>query len=1079
MLVLPCGSHALIECWPTWNLNVDMSVTNVMQTDSAVMRWLSRYRFVVLAIVGSLLFHGVLLLAGSYRGTYDAYVHIFFGDHYRRAWWSLWEPRWYTGFTMVSYPPLTHQLIALVARVASLPFGFIMVMIASTMLTSLGVYRFSRLWVDERPAQYAALLTVVSSSITETVHVFGQLPTMFVIGVMLNALPFMWAFIERGRWRDLFRSWALLMVAAAGHHVTTLFGMVFFSGPIIATLLVKKFRTPRRGEQGKPDGHFQMRNLLRDVLRRSKRVSPAFVRSGVFGVGLILILVITVLPYWLWSRSDPITQISIPHASRDSFLENTAAGLVFFLIPWGVISVALPYAIYKGFGTRNWILASSLVAMAFLGTGGTTPLPAFLLRGAFYILTLDRFTFWATVIILPFAGQFLESLLHGRLGAWIIAHVGSLWRDFGVMSLTFALAVMALFTANLTQFRRFQPAPIDMTPIVEFLAKDNHDHWRYLTLGFGDQMAWLSAQTTALDVEGNYHSARRLPEMTSTPIERLDGAKFTGIPGLGSLEQFLTTPQRFNLKWVFVNDAFYEPLLYFTGWNRLVRLDNDIVVWERQDVPPLPAAIPEQPYPDWQRLMWGVLPVGSIFVATMTFLLTGLVAPRLPSFGRLPVVRRILRWRWVQGWLVEQPGGDAAPPSEDWQYWKRILRRVFPGMRLTPLARRMLWGTLLFVIVLAGAVGAVLVLRQANDSPEAAILAYYDALDFKRFSEAYTYLATDLTLDEYLRWLSLQGGIVASFAKLDNLYTTLDWQGTSHVLAGVTAEWVTSLGTYSRIQQHEMVHAEQGWRIVLDVVPPPRPLETFSSGTEAAWAQTLPLSTLDETALTRGVLDRSLLSAGPARLVYRPDVLISFEPTGPPEEGREGRFRGLVSVVGLVTNADTYPAHVTITGILRDAAGNRLAENNVADVMLHQLLPGETTPYRLDFFGAQAAEIPDISAVASVELSIRGIPTPYNLSRSLVLLDENTLYNAGTALVDIPHVLANFYEEELLTWVEGIYLESALSPGRTLEFVPPTRPADLTVLEAPILIDGPRLAPWSPPADFARVSPYVLHGYSQ
>jgi len=325
--------------------------------------WFSRNRLIILAIVGTLIFHGGLLLAGSYQGTYDAFVHMFFADHYDRSWWNPWEPRWYTGFTLVSYPPLTHQLTALISKVSSIPIGFMTVMLFATLTTTLGVYRFSRLWVDKRPATYAALLAVVSSSIAETVHVFGQLPTMFVIGVMLNALPFVWRWVEDADTSDLFRVWALLMVAAAGHHVTTLFGMVFFSGPILATLLLRKFRTPHPNEEHFEGQKFRLRHVNRLVWQRVKRVSPAFFRCGVFGVGLILILVITVLPYWLWSRSDPITQITIPHASRDSFLENRPAGLMFFLIPWGVLLLILPYAFYKGFGGANWILTSSLDAL--------------------------------------------------------------------------------------------------------------------------------------------------------------------------------------------------------------------------------------------------------------------------------------------------------------------------------------------------------------------------------------------------------------------------------------------------------------------------------------------------------------------------------------------------------------------------------------------------------------------------------------------------------------------------------------------------------------------------------------------
>ncbi len=1038
--------------------------------------WFSEHRLLVLALVGAFIFHGGLLLAGSYKGTYDAYVHIFFGDHYARSWWNPWEPRWYTGFTMVSYPPLTHQLTALISKVSTLPTGFITVMLVSSVTTTLGVYRFSRLWVDERPAQYAAVLAMLSSSIAETVHVFGQLPTIFVMGVMLNALPFVWRWVEDATFADLVRGWSLLMVAAAGHHVTTLFGMVFFSGPILTTVLLRKFRTPRPDETDLGERRMTVGYLWALVRRRVVRAAPAFFRCGVFGVGLIIILVTTVLPYWLWSHSDPITQITIPHASRDSFLENQPAGLVFFLIPWGVMLFVLPYAFYKGFGSGNWILACSLALLSLLGTGGTTPIPAKLLGGAFYILTLDRFTFWASIVILPFAGQFVESLLHGRLGQWISAHLGSYWRPLLAAGMAAAMVGTVLFTANLTQYRKFQPDPIDMTPIVEFLAKDNHDSWRYMTLGFGDQMAWLSAQTTAYNVEGNYHSARRLPEMTSTPVERMDGAKFTSIPGLGSLQAFVTNPQRYNLKYIFSNDNFYEPLLYFAGWHNLGQLENGVQVWERSDVPPLPASVPVQVYPAWQRLMWGVLPVGSLFVAATTFVLTGVIVPR---FKLRPMQTPPISWvvnRWLfRFWLLADDSRDPQPASEDWQIWKQVQRRFFPYMRLTPVPLRALYGAGVLALFAALAGYIAFAFYQNTHTPQAAVLDYYDALDFKRFVDSYTYLDTDLTQEEYLRWLSLQGGILASFAKLENLYTDIEVVDDDTLYAYVTADWLTSLGTYTVEERWQLNRVDGRWLLELDVPPPSVPRETAITTETVNFYLNLPLSDLDETALSRGVLDRSLLSVSPVTAVYVPQVTIGFAPE-PYDAGRiDGRFEGLISVMGAVTNHSSMPAHVTITAILRGHKDERLAETNAMDVMVHQLWPGETTPFRIDFAGADAADIIDLDKISAVDLLVRGVPTPYNLNRSLVLMDDTTLYNSGLQMVDIPRVLTTHTNRDGdLVWVSSAYLEQAIAPAEQHTFAVPPLPEGIDLLDWPINVTGPRLTDWE-----GNLPPVTLQGYSR
>ena len=96
---------------------------------------------------------------------------------------------------------------------------------------------------------------------------------------------------------------------------------------------------------------------------------------------------------------------------------------------------------------------------------------------------------------------------------------------------------MAVFPAVLPRIQATQPEFIDPVPIARFMDEDEHNRWRYLTLGFGDQFAYVSARVNALSVDGNYHSARRLPDLTSFSVERLENAKYLGVPGLGSLQQ--------------------------------------------------------------------------------------------------------------------------------------------------------------------------------------------------------------------------------------------------------------------------------------------------------------------------------------------------------------------------------------------------------------------------------------------------------------------------------------------------------------------------------------------------------------
>jgi hypothetical protein len=79
---------------------------------------------------------------------------------------------------------------------------------------------------------------------------------------------------------------------------------------------------------------------------------------------------------------------------------------------------------------------------------------------------------------------------------------------------------------------------------------------------------------------------------------------------------------RYGLKWVFVRDPYYEPLLVFAGWRRVDDLDDrTITVWSKEDVPPAtPVNAPQIP-PAWQGLMWGILPFGSSILAICVVLI--------------------------------------------------------------------------------------------------------------------------------------------------------------------------------------------------------------------------------------------------------------------------------------------------------------------------------------------------------------------------------------------------------------------------------------------------------------------------
>jgi hypothetical protein len=139
-----------------------------------------------------------------------------------------------------------------------------------------------------------------------------------------------------------------------------------------------------------------------------------------------------------------------------------------------------------------------------------------------------------------------------------------------------------------------------------------------MTLGFGSQLAAVSINTTANSVDGDYNSARLLPEMTQYGSAQLTNAKFYGSAGMGALRSMLEHANRYGLKYIFVHDSYYEPLLTFIGWRKIETFNNgDITAWSKEDVPPAHKidsdAVPEP----WQGLLWGTLPIGVSFLAIL------------------------------------------------------------------------------------------------------------------------------------------------------------------------------------------------------------------------------------------------------------------------------------------------------------------------------------------------------------------------------------------------------------------------------------------------------------------------------
>jgi hypothetical protein len=539
-----------------------------------------------LLLLAALAVHLPLLLMKLPLKSYDTNFHIFFASHYLHHWFDPWNAKWYAGFSQTTYPPLPQQWVALFSYLMGLDIAYMAVQLVAVLLLVVGVYRFSLLWVSPRAASIAALASVFLGSESFLVYSAGQLGTTSAAPIYLNALPYLFQWLRRGKLSAFVKASVLFAAAAAAHHATLLFGSILFAVPVMALALID-------GEEDEGVG-------VPAFMGRAAAI--ALIAGAAIGVVL--------LPFWIALIHNPVTQTPIPHPSRANYILSPHWGMNYFIAPYGFLALAIPFILWRGaqFARLRPLLLGFWVAF-LLSLGGTTPVGHWVLGRAFDVLTFERFTYWASLLALPFVGLLAEELIE-RFGMRAIA------------GLTAAATLTCAFAVAWSTYHPADGEDFKIDSVAAWLNRDGHDQYRYITLGFGNKISRLAMLTDAGSVDGEWNSGRLLPELTKYGGGALTSAKYFGEPGLDSLRAILIHADHYGLKWVIVHDPYYAPLLSFAGWRPVDTLeDQTITVWSKDGVPPATPVNAAQMPPHWQGLMWGILPFGSSLLAILVVLI--------------------------------------------------------------------------------------------------------------------------------------------------------------------------------------------------------------------------------------------------------------------------------------------------------------------------------------------------------------------------------------------------------------------------------------------------------------------------
>lgn len=523
--------------------------------------------------------HGVLILKAQYRLSFDAYNHMFFADHYLRDWWSLWESKWYTGFEVTSYPPLVHQLIALLGRLVGVEAAFAVVLWAVLTAYPLAIYLFSRTFSGGKAASYAALGGALLPSLYLSGHHFGQLPSLASTLFAIFGAVALARFLRDGDALTGALAVSLFATTMAGHHATLLFVPC-----LVGAVFLNQWIRQRAGR-------------------------PLLLYRTIAFAGLSTLAMLGVVwPFWDWGRQQAM-QTPIDHLSRHNLLENPLAAGANFLPMYGLLIPFIPFGLRLGLRKPCWGLGGAFLFLFLLGLGGTTPLPRLIFGKGWAWLTYDRFAFWASITLLPFSGI---------ATAWL-AYQGRFRRARLILVVLAALTAMVI--GNISSWLPTQPKQVDMQPILDYLADPGRAQFRYVTFGFGDQLALLSRLTSAATIDGSYHTARTLPELRTSGIGQIDTASWAQ-GGMAALDPILKKSGERGVRWGFVNLNAYVPLLVRHGWVKQTTLANGVEVWENPA-----ASLPQPSEPPraspFASFSWGVFPL-SVFSISL-----GLAARRI------------------------------------------------------------------------------------------------------------------------------------------------------------------------------------------------------------------------------------------------------------------------------------------------------------------------------------------------------------------------------------------------------------------------------------------------------------------
>ncbi len=318
------------------------------------------------------------------------------------------------------------------------------------------------------------------------------------------------------------------------------------------------------------------------------------------------------------------------------------------------------------------------------------------------------------------------------------------------------------------------------------------------------------------------------------------------------------------------------------------------------------------------------------------------------------------------------------------------------------------------VLLLAmGAVSAGGPSAQLN-TPDGAVRALFDHVRNHDWNGAYALVADQNKVDQndFVRDLSGRNGDLRTFSSLAKVSTKVLNQSDSSANVRTDLQWSSAVGAIYQTLDLRTVRDGSGWKVVWTTEKPPE-----------VPPQVIPVNFLRWDIVTRGAEDD-----WGAQNVEAPRVrVISMNAVS---------HDGGTVILGELVNEDTVPGFVSVEATLLGKDGSTLGQESSFDKISHVLLPKEVSPFRIDFPGVR------LDRVNKVRMNPTALLVPASADPVIGVLHQRLepdatgrkvlkgeLINESGQIVNIPHVLATFYDDQgKVIWVTDGYVDQALLP---------------------------------------------------